>query len=98
MAQLTRRLDKTENDVSRLESQAGFSSTSSGETSLPMAPVSLVGASAHGDALGASASSSVVAPSPPELKGTEDKMKVFEGIVTILDRELEKYSEQVGCI
>lgn len=63
-----------------------------------MAPVSLVGASVHGDASGASASSSVVVPSPPGLKATEDKMKVFEGIVTILDRELEKYSEQVGCI
>lgn len=98
VVQLTSRVDKAENNIRRLESQAGLSSASVREASLPMVPVSSVGATAHGDTSGAGASSSVVAVTPSELKATQDKMNTFEGIVTILDRELEKYSEQISSM
>lgn len=97
MAKLTSGVDKAEENIRRLESQAVVSSASSGgEASLPRTPASLVGATALTS--GAASSSSALAALPSQLKATEDKMKVFEGIVTVLDRELEKYSEEVDCI
>lgn len=94
VAKLTSGVDKAEENIRRLESQAVVSSASSGgEASLPRTPASLVGATALTS--GAASSSSALAALPSQLKATEDKMKVFEGIVTVLDRELEKYSEEV---